>query len=53
MNKKLFQKAKARERERAIEDGFYDGRFKTKIVKDKKKEEKRQRNRRFFDESED
>ena len=45
--------AKAKERERAIEDGFYDGRFRTRIQKDKKKEEKKYRNRQFFDENED
>lgn len=53
MNKKLFQMAKAQERERAIEDGFYDGRFKTKVVKDKKKSEKRKWNKRYYDESND
>lgn len=45
--------AKARERERAIEDGFYDGRYKTKVSKLKNKEEKRRQNKRFLDENED
>ena len=49
MDKKLFQMAKARERERAIEDGFYDGRYRPKVYKDKKKEEKKYKNRRYFD----
>ena len=30
-NKKLYQLAKERERERAIKDGFYDGRFRNRI----------------------
>ena len=30
--------SQGRERESAKEQGFYDGRFKTKVVKDKKKE---------------
>jgi len=33
-----FKHSQARERESAKEQGFYDGRFKTKVVKDKKKE---------------
>ena len=33
-----FKQSQARERESAKEQGFYDGRFKTKVVKDKKKE---------------
>jgi hypothetical protein len=49
MNKKLFQMAKAKERERAVEDGFYDGRYRTKVQKDKKKEQKKYQNKRFFD----
>ena len=49
--------AKARQREQAIEDGFYDGRFRTKVIEDKKKQqrlqEKKHRNKRYYDESED
>lgn len=37
MNKKLFKLAKAKNREKAIEDGFYDGRFKEKTFVDKKR----------------
>lgn len=37
--KKLFQQSKKRERENAIAAGFYDGRFKQKVVKDKRKEQ--------------
>lgn len=33
----LYSKAKGRHRERMIEDGAYDGRFKTKVVKKKDK----------------
>lgn len=33
-----FKSAQSRERESAKSQGFYDGRFKTKVVKDKKKE---------------
>ena len=53
MNKTLLNMAKARQREQAIEDGYYDGRFRTKVVKDKKKQEKKHRNKRFFDHLED
>jgi len=53
MNKKLFQMAKGRERERAVEDGFYDGRFRTKVSKDKKKEQKKHQNKKYFDDLED
>ena len=35
---KMFKSSQGRERESAKEQGFYDGRFKTKVVKDKKKE---------------
>ncbi len=34
--------SKARQRDNAIEDGFYDGRFRTKVVEDKKKKQERQ-----------
>jgi len=37
MNKKLFNMAKATERVNAIEAGFYDGRFRPRIVEDKRK----------------
>jgi hypothetical protein len=53
MNKKLFNMAKAKQRERAIDDGFYDGRFRTKVVEDKKKKAQRlsnkhNRNKNYF-----
>lgn len=44
--------AKAANRKQALEQGYYDGRFRTKVVKDKRRE-KKYRNKRFFDESED
>jgi hypothetical protein len=34
-----LQVAKKLQRKLAIQDGYYDGRFKEKVVKDKKKEE--------------
>ena len=45
--------AKAKQRERAIDDGYYDGRFRTKVVEDKKKKAerlagKRGRNKNYF-----
>jgi len=53
MNKKLYNMAKAKQRERAIDDGYYDGRFRTKVVEDKKKKaerlaSKRGRNKNYF-----
>ncbi|MCX6290623.1 MAG: hypothetical protein NT126_02535 [Bacteroidetes bacterium] len=36
-----FGVAKKLQRKLAIQQGFYDGRFKEKVVKDKKKEESR------------
>lgn len=38
MKKKTIKDLKGIERERAKEQGFYDGRFKPKVVPDKKKE---------------
>ena len=37
MNEKLFNMAKATERANAIEAGFYDGRFRPRVVEDKRK----------------
>jgi hypothetical protein len=37
-----FQAAKRLQRKLAMQSGFYDGRFKEKVVKDKKKEKKKQ-----------
>jgi len=34
----LIRKSKARERLRSIEAGFYDGRYKPKVIKDKRRE---------------
>ena len=45
--------AKEKERERAIEDGFYDGRYRTKVIKDKKKEQKKYQNRNYFGDLDD
>jgi len=58
MNKKLFNMAKAKQRENAKEAGFYDGRFRTKVVEDKKKKQERQsakkwKNRDIFGEDKD
>ena len=39
MNKVLHNKSKARTRQLAIDQGAYDGRFRTKIVVNKKKNE--------------
>ena len=39
MNQVLYNKAKGRSRQSAIEQGAYDGRFRTKIVVNKKKNE--------------
>ena len=44
MNKKKqtsFNAAKRLQRKLAMQAGFYDGRFKEKVVKDKKKEQKK------------
>ena len=40
-----FNAAKTLQRKLALQQGYYDGRFKEKIVKDKKKEEKKKRAR--------
>lgn len=45
--------AKGRERDRAIEDGFYDGRFRTKVAKDKKREQKKHQNKKYLDDLDD
>jgi len=37
-NEILANQSKARERLRAIEAGFYDGRFKQRVIKDKRRE---------------
>jgi hypothetical protein len=37
----LFEAAKRLQRKLAMQSGFYDGRFKEKVVKDKKKEQKK------------
>jgi len=44
MNKKknsFFHAAKRLQRKLSMQAGFYDGRFKEKVVKDKKKEQKK------------
>jgi hypothetical protein len=41
-----FHIAKRLQRKLAIQQGFYDGRFKEKVVKDKRKEESRRKARR-------
>jgi hypothetical protein len=40
-----FHAAQVLQRNRAIQDGFYDGRFMTKVVKDRKKEESKRKAR--------
>jgi len=46
-NKKdQVKRARALQRKLAMQQGFYDGRFKPKVVKDKKKEERRRKARR-------
>lgn len=40
-----FNAAKTLQRKLALQQGYYDGRFKEKIVKDKKKEESKKRAR--------
>ena len=53
MDKKLFNMAKGSNRRKAIDDGFYDGRFRPKVVPDKKVKEQRKskkhKNRSFDD----
>ena len=39
MNKTLHNKSKARARKEMISQGAYDGRFTTKVVSDKKKDQ--------------
>jgi len=45
MNEELFNMAKGRERESAKEQGFFDGRFRPKVIKDKKKEDSKKKSR--------
>jgi hypothetical protein len=44
-----FQAARRLQRKLAMQAGFYDGRFKEKVVKDKKKEQKKKLARRKVD----
>ncbi|MCX6275007.1 MAG: hypothetical protein NTV09_07355 [Bacteroidetes bacterium] len=44
-----FNAAKRLQRKLALQAGFYDGRFKEKVVKDKKKEYKRKLGRKKID----
>jgi hypothetical protein len=44
-----FNTAKRLQRKLAMQQGFYDGRFKQKVVKDKKKEEQRRLARKKVD----
>lgn len=52
MNKRLFNMAKAGSREKAIDDGYYDGRFRPKTQDTKKQKEKRRsgKNKNWHDE---
>ena len=52
MNKRLFNMAKASNRERAKDDGFYDGRFRSKVQDTKKQKQQRrnEKNKNWFDE---
>jgi len=38
---------KSRKRQQQVDDGAYDGRYKTKVVPDKKKSEKKKRVKKF------
>jgi hypothetical protein len=44
-----FETAKRLQRKLAMQQGFYDGRFKEKVMKDKKKEEKKKLARKKVD----
>lgn len=44
-----FQTAKQRERERAREAGFYDGRFRNRIKKSKRQYDRNQNNKNWLD----
>jgi hypothetical protein len=44
-----FKTAKRLQRKLAMQQGFYDGRFKQRVVKDKKKEEQKQKARKKVD----
>ena len=46
MNKRIKKYLKARNREKAKEQGFFDGRFRSRIVPDKKKKAAREACRR-------
>lgn len=48
MNKELFNMAKDAERESAKNQGFFDGRFRSRVIKDQKKEESRKKSRKKF-----
>ncbi len=51
MNKKLFNMAKASDRERAKEAGYYDGRFRHRVQDTKKqKQQKRNNNKNWHNE---
>ena len=41
MNKELFNMAKEAERESAKNQGFFDGRFRSRVVKDKKRKNRK------------
>ena len=45
MKDKLLKLAKGRERYSAKEQGFFDGRFRPRVIKDKKKEKSRKKSR--------
>jgi hypothetical protein len=45
----LFHAAKRLQRKLAMQAGFYDGRFKEKVIKDKKKEQKKKLARKKVD----
>ena len=54
VNKRLFNMAKASDRERAKEAGYYDGRFRPRTQDTKKQKEKRQsgKNKNWFNDEE-
>lgn len=51
MNKDLHKRKKSKVRQEAIEEGFYDGRFRTKSVPAKKQKDNKHKKRfDFYDE---
>ncbi len=53
MNKRLFNMAKASDRERAKEAGYYDGRFRPRTQDTKKQKAQKRKNNRDWSDEED